>query len=176
MSWVFGRQSPDTALLRFIAHHFPYTATCLDIGSGSGANARELFVRGNRVFSIDKDPLAPVPNPETPAWHSCSDILEYQTSGPFDLIYDVNTLCHVREPPFEKIKGWLKPKGRFFSICPTNMSPRYIEDGKDFTRRADEYDVRRMLLPFSSVTIYFRCEPDFRTPSGLESWVVDATP
>ncbi len=176
MSWAFGRQCPDTTLLRFVARHFPYSGTMLDIGSGSGANARELFIRGNRVFSVDKDPLAPVPNPETPAWHSCVDILEYQTSGPFDLIYDVNTLCHVREPPWEKIKGWLKPEGRFFSICPTHLSPRYIEEGKDYTRKADEYDVRGMLRCFSDVEVRWRVEPDFKTRGGLESWVIEARP
>ncbi len=148
----------------------------MDIGSGEGANARELASRGHRVFSIDKDPLAPVPVQETPAWHSCVDILEYETSGPFDLIYDVNTLCHVRHPPYEKIRSWLKPAGRFFSISPTHMSPNYVRIGKAFTRRADEYEIKRLLECFSDVEIYWRCEPDFKSKSGLESWVVEARP
>ncbi len=166
--------------MRFANVRFPHTATCLDIGCGEGANTRELAIRGNRVFSIDKDPLVPAPVPETPAWHVCADICEYKyttsISGLFDLIYDVNTLCHVKDPPFEKIRDWLKPNGSFFSICPTDNSPTRITEGKDFTRMVSEQELRMMLLPFfADIRIFYRMEPDFRG-NRLESWLVEAKP
>ncbi len=176
MTWAFGRQTPDTALMRFVSHRFPYTGTFLDVGSGEGANARELATRGHRIFSIDKDPHAPVPVQETPAWHNCADICESEIKGPFDLIYDINTLCHVEYPPWEKIRDGLKPEGIFFSICPHYVSPKYIEDGKKFTRTYAELGLRQTLEPyFSTIRIYERFEPDFKE-NYLRSWIVEARP
>ncbi len=186
MSWAFGRQSPDTSLMRFVSLRFPYPGIFLDIGCGEGANARELWRRGNRVFTIDKAPEVKPAIREALGWHFCGDICDVDLGvlkGPFDLIYDINTLCHVERPPWEKIRNALVGKdllkereGVFFSICPTHESPKYIADGKDFTRRVDEYDLRKMLTPFfSNIRIYWRAEPDFKSP-GLESWVVEARP
>ncbi len=174
MTWVSGRQVADTALMRFVRHRFFDRGTFLDIGSGSGANARELFSRGHRVDSIDLDPLAPVPIQEAPTWHHCVDVSEYSFEGPFDLIYDINTLCHVIDPPFEKIKNGLGPEGIFFSILPTNYAPKYVAEGKSYTRFLSEFEVRQMLAPFfEEIRIYWRCEPDFKG-NGLESWIVEA--
>ncbi len=176
MTWEFDRQSPDTALMRFVRRRFPYTGTFFDVGSGEGANARELATRGHRVFSIDKDPLAPIPVQETPGWHVSGDICEYPLKGPFDLIYDVNTLCHVEHPPWEKIKKALKPEGIFFSVCPTYHSPQYIALGKEFTRTYAELGLRETLQPyFVEIRIYWRHEPDFKG-NALESWIVEARP
>ncbi len=164
--------------MRFVSLRFPHTGTFLDIGCGEGANARELWHRGHRVFTIDKDPEVKPAIREALGWHFCVDVCDMDKvlRGPFDLVYDVNTLCHVEHPPWEKIKENLKPDGSLFSICPTHESPKYIADGKDFTRRVDEYDLRKMLVPFfSNIRIYWRAEPDFKSP-GLESWVVEARP
>ena len=174
MNWVLGRQTPDNSLMRFVRCRFPYTGTFLDIGSGEGANARELATRGHRVFSIDKDRFAPIPVKETPTWHQCVDVCEHEFKGPYDLIYDVNALCHVEDPPFQKIKEALKPGGIFFSICPTDFAPDYITVGKKFTRRLSEFDLRYMLKPyFEGIRLYFKSEPDFKSDS-LDSWIVEA--
>ncbi len=177
-TWAKGRQAPDTALLRFVSHRFPYTATCLDIGSGEGANARELSKRRNRIFSIDRDPNVSCPNIAYAEWHRTEDICEAEYSGsPFDLIYDVNTLCHVERPPWLKIASWLKPdKGVFFSICPTYNAPPYIGIGKEFTRTYAELGLRETLEPyFDEVRIYRRTEPDFMG-HDLDSWIAVARP
>lgn len=168
MKWKEGRQTPDTALMRFVYHRFLSPAVCLDIGSGEGANARELRQRGHNVITVDTDSrvMADV----------TGDVREL-SGGMFDCIFDVNTLCHVEDPPFEKISSWLKPDGYFFSICPTNFAPRYIQDSKDFTRTASELELREMLQPFfKEVKINWRSEPDLRVPrsSQLESWIVTA--
>ncbi len=163
--------------MRFVHLRFPRTGTFLDLGSGEGANARELWIRGHRVFSIDKDPHAPIPVKETPAWHFRVDICEFEFKGPFDLIYDINTLCHVEHPPWEKIRGALKPEGGiFFSICPTFNSPSYIGIGKDFTRTYAELGLRETLQPFfEEIKIYRRTEPDYKGHE-LDSWIVEARP
>ncbi len=165
-----NRQAPDSALMRLVSHRFPGRAYCLDIGSGEGANCRELTFRGHQVTPIDR-------------YHRYAPnvILADIRSGDFvphsfDLVYDINTLCHVEDPPFEKIREWLKPEGIFFSICPTALAPRYIEEGKDFTRRIDEIGLRLMLQPcFKEIRIYWRSEPDFKG-NQLESWIVEARP
>ncbi len=171
MTWAYGRQVPDTSLMRFVGRRFLWTAYMLDIGSGEGANARELLIRGYEVLTIDKDSSV---NP-----HICKDIRWWKPmKGKFDLIYDINTLCHVEDPPFEKIKSWLKPDGIFFSICPTALAPKYIEEGKDYTRRVDEVELRLMLQPFFSfIKIHYREEPGYRGEDDqLHSWIVEARP
>ncbi len=176
MSWAYGRQTPDTALMRFMARRFPSTATCLDIGSGEGANARELAARGHRVFSIDKDPKVKPPLSEFPCWHFPEDVNELTDIGPFDIIYDINTLCHVERPPWRKINSWLKSNGIFFSICPSFTSPKYIGDGKKFTRTYAEGGLRETLRAhFAEVKIYQRSEPDFRG-RDLESFIAVCSP
>ncbi len=168
--WKYGRQTPDTSLMRFVGRRFPWFAYMLDIGSGEGANARELRLRGYEVLTIDKDPSV---DPDL-----CIDIRWWKpvVPGHLDLIYDVNTLCHVEDPPFERIKSWLKSDGIFFSICPTALAPKYVEEGKDYTRRVDELELRLMLEPFFSfVKIRYREEPGYRGEDDqLHSWIVEA--
>ena len=172
MTWVFGRQVPDTSLIRFVSHTFPHPATMLDIGSGEGANARELRLRWHEVITVDKDP--------TVECNHCCDIRDYRPDPweSFDLVYDINTLCHVENPPFEKIRSWLKPKGVFLTICPTHSAPPYIREGKSFTRTTSQYDLRETLQPFfANMKIYERFEPAFRIDDDenckdfLDSWI-----
>lgn len=167
MTWKFGRQTPDNNLMRFVARRFSEPAVMLDIGSGEGANARELRLRGHIVVTLDKDPHA------TP--DILADVLEWNYSPVFDLIYDINTLCHVEHPPFEKIKSWLKPSGIFFSVCPSMIAPNSIAAGKDFTRFASFGDLREMLSCFADKQFYNYTSPDFRGDQ-LDSWLVEARP
>ncbi len=127
--------------MRFVAKHFPSPTTMLDIGCGEGANARELYHhRRHQVFSIDKNPNVDPPIEEAPGWHTCVDILDYHFKlkyyfeDPFGLIYDINTLCHVKLPPFEKIKSGLGSDGIFFSICPQFGSSSRVGVDKEYTR------------------------------------------
>ena len=169
MTWPHGPQVADPDLMRLVARRFPLSAGhFLDIGSGSGANAHELVKRGHSVVPIDKDP-------QTPAFHI--DIRDAENIGaPFDCIYDINTLCHVENPPFEKIKSWLKPDGYFFSIWPAYGTSERVKEGKDYTRLVTEYDLRLMLTPvFSEVRFGFT---DYRLPdsASYQSWIVEARP
>ncbi len=172
MAWAYGRQTADTSLMRFVSHRFFSPATFLDIGSGEGANAEELEgERGYRVVTVDKDVYTQA------EYHTDIQEIEFEPHS-FNLVYDINTLCHVETPPFEKIKNWLKPEGIFFSICPTALAPEYVALGKDFTRRADELELRWLLEPFFPyIKIRWRSEPDWRPGDPqLESWIVEARP
>ncbi len=166
--------------MRFVSLRFPSGGTFLDIGCGEGANARELWRRNYEVSTIDKDPkVRPVVRMAL-GWHICGDICDIELGGLkgrfFNLIYDINTLCHVEYPPWEKIKNALMPEGIFFSICPTYLAPPYIANGKEFTRTYSEGGLRETLQPyFSEIKIYSRNEPDFKW-NQLDSWIVEARP
>ncbi len=162
--------------MRFVSTRLSCSGTFFDIGSGEGANARELTERGHRVFSIDVDPEVGPPVEKFRGWHATSDIRDYDLKGSFDLIYDINTLCHVKNPPLEKIRSALKPNGFFFSIWPTALAPQYVEEGKSYTNRIDEMTFRQMLDPIFLITkIEAKSEPDFKGQQ-LSSWVAWARP
>jgi SAM-dependent methyltransferase len=168
MTWIHGRQTPDNNLMRFVAQRFPSAAMMLDIGSGEGANARELLWRGHGVLTVDRSQYT---NADLHA-----DIREISlTPGTFNLIYDINTLCHVDHPPFETIKSWLKRDGVFFSIWPTLDTSDRVRDGKDYTHLVSEHDLRHMLNMFSGVKIgtahYHLPGEDY-----FDSWIVEARP
>ncbi len=175
-TWPEGRQTPDNNLMRFVSERFPfYVEIMLDIGCGEGANARELSRRRHMVFSIDKDPNVKPPVEETPGWHRCVDVHDYHFKGPFDLIYDVNTLCHVEDPPLEKIKNGLGPSGVFFSICPQFGSCTRVMKGKKFTRFLTLKDVRNFYEVFRHVKVG---SSTYRLPGGemYASWLVEGRP
>ena len=170
MTWKFGRQTPDNNLMRFVARRFGWEKSFdfLDIGSGEGGNARELELRGHWVLTIDKDL-------DTEADFR-RDIREYTGElGPFDCIYDINTLCHVEEPPFDKIKSWLKPNGYFFSICPAACTSPRVKEGKSFTRLLRHDEVRPLYKCFSRIEQWLYQAPDF-LGDELFSWIVEARP
>ncbi len=174
MSWKYGRQSPDNNLMRFVGRRFPESAMFLDIGSGEGANSRELRERGHEVITIDKDP-------STDAMiHADVRTLESHTDR-FDCIYDVNTLCHVENPPFEKIRDWLQSNcGTFFSIWPAYGTWPGVKNDKEYTRLIKNSELHRELRPlFSEVKVYGARAPAFLsdgTEAYLDSWIVEARP
>ena len=168
MTWADGRQTPDNNLMRFVSRRgFKRGDAFLDIGCGEGANLDELRGRGFHVRGIDKD--------QQSYSHDVIDIRDFETGVKYDLIYDVNTLCHVENPPFEKIKSWLKPTGIFFSIWPVQGSPPYVCEGKEYTRLANEDDLREWFSVFSRMGIDRCGAPDFKG-YYLRSWIVEARP
>jgi SAM-dependent methyltransferase len=172
-TWPFGRQTPDNNLMRFVSKRFPGPADMLDIGSGEGANARELKKRRHKVITIDKDPEC-----KADITWDISTLTADGWIGAFDLVYDVNTLCHVVAPLeglFTSIKEWLKPEGIFFSICPQFGSCTWIMEGKDFTRFLTMREVERFYAPFSDVRVG---SSTYHLPDDemYASWIVEARP
>ena len=153
--------------MRFVARRFPYPVTMLDIGSGEGANARELRFRGHRVVTVDKDPTVECNHP--------CDIGDFKPENSFDFIYDVNTLCHVEDPPFEKIKSWLKPRGIFYSVCPSDFTFKGVAKGKEFTRFLTEFEARELYGTYFKVTIG---DTHYQLPHDelYQSWIIEALP
>lgn len=166
MSWAFGRQTPDNNLMRFVAKRFHTPVTMLDIGSGEGANARELRFRGHHVVTVDKDPAVECNHP--------CDIRNFEPEDRFELIYDINTLCHVEDPPFNEIRRWLKPRGVFYSVCPSDFTSRVeVAMGKAFTRFLTEYEARGLYSRYFHVTFG---DTHYQLPSSefYHSWIIEA--
>lgn len=166
--WPHGRQTPDNNLMRFVSRRgFLRDAVFLDIGCGEGANLDELLGRGFKVIGIDKE--------QQGYPHEVADIQDFHPVIKFDLIYDINTLCHVEFPPIEKIKSWLKPHGFFFCICPSDGAWSGVAEGKEFTRFLSLNQLEGLLFPFSRLETYKTFSPDFRG-NYLDSWIAEARP
>lgn len=167
MTWPHDRQTPDNNLMRFVDQRFIAPASFLDIGSGSGANARELYERDHMVWAVDKDPIAYA--------DEHVDICQFDWDGPrFDCVIDVNTLCHVQNPPIDKIRSWIKSGGYFFCIAPDfDTWQDGVKAGKDYTRFVSEYQLRALLNGFSEVKIHWHSYPDFRDHE-MKSWIAEA--
>lgn len=137
-------QVPEHLLIAFVNKRFGRvhpreSLRFLDIGPGRHApNQNFLETKDYNVLSVDvaarakKNLFADIGDVEFPAGH-------------FDLIYDINTLCHVENPPMEKIVSWLKLGGHFFSIAPASDTWRGVGEGKEFTRYATEEEAEAML-------------------------------
>lgn len=173
MTWKYGRQTPDNNLMRFVARRFFENVSMLDIGSGEGANARELRLRGHCVVTLDRDP-----DTEPTVCVDIRDALGAEAGNPFDLIYDINTLCHVENPPFEKIKSWLKPHGIFFTIWPAAGTWPGVKEGKDYTRLIpSRLELYELLECFQGVNIWKARAPTFcGSDEYLDSWIAEARP
>src|SRR5512139_410582 len=120
---------PSEPLMRFIARNYggewkdgeppPHRnkIKILDIGSGKHApNTHALTLMGYDVTAIDFSPNA--------LCHERADICAFGLFGAetFDVVLDINTLCHVEHPPIKEIHGWLKVGGKFYSIAPTTAT------------------------------------------------------
>jgi SAM-dependent methyltransferase len=172
MTWDYGPQTPDNNLMRFVAQRFRSADDTwfLDIGSGSGANTRELRERGYCVVSIDSDP-----NTEA---DEHVDISLFVSDRKFDCIFDINTLCHVSDPPFEKIRNLLKPSGIFFSICPTANTCERVKEGKAYTRPRHLSTPTKIVESLSMFSDVALGSAHYTMPRGdyYGSWIIEARP
>ena len=176
MSWdtiLKQRQAeyPSELVIRFVARNYydlPNKSEIkfLDIGSGAGANAMFLASKGFHVVTVDKAITAH-------AQHQ-RDINECEfETGQFDCIIDFNTLCHIKEPPMDKIKRWLKTGGKFFSVAPTSMTWKGHLKGKGFCRTASKEQIEHLYRCFPKLQIGRASYPD--RGHTIASWVVEAT-
>lgn len=179
MTWnhilTSSRQSdePDTNVVRFIARNYYAVSdrtqvTFLDIGSGRHAPITTYLIRKGftSVTAVDFAPGALA--------HIHHDIcsLDSLAADSFDCVLDNNTLCHVENPPVEKIKTWLKPGGKFFSIAPTSETSRGHLQGKGFVRCATSEQILNLYAPFGdNIKIGLASYP---TDGGqIYSWIAE---
>ncbi len=157
-------QTPNNILVTYMAAQLD-CRRILDIGSHSLANALWLRERGYDVTTVDKD---------DDAWANWHCDIKHAPLRPetFSHIIDINTLCHVRDAPYDKIHDWLKPYGKFFSIHPAMGTDDLVKFGKKYTRLPTEQELRDSLKMFTQVAIYPAEYPHF--PGQLRSWVVEA--
>ena len=157
-------KAPCEPLVKFASRLFRGPARMLDIGPGLiGANQYFFEMQGHTVVSVDiaKDAKKNI--------HADICDCDFPT-GSFDLIYDINTLCHVERPPVEKIYQWLKLGGYFYSICPTNDTSKDVAKGKEFTRLASLEEISDLYSCFNHLDHDERVEP--RGNEKLKSWIL----
>ncbi len=179
---------PNEHFVRFMARNYYNVSDrlrvrVLDIGSGTGGNSWYLAKEGFSVSALDKDE-------ETMAAlkarfeeerffreqvsYITADICNHLLpERHFDVVADINTLCHVERPPMQLIKDSLKKGGKFFCIAPADDTWQdRVADGKRFTRFADRYDMRELLKPFSPVNMGRASYPD--GGHDMVSWICEA--
>lgn len=161
---------PDSVLVRAMAQRFGLAEKrklkVLDIGPGGGAVTRFLEDNYESVISVDASHVAR-------ANYHCDIRKWLNPDNYFDVVVDYKTLCHVPDAPFDQIARWLKPGGKFISICPTPDCHSVVGEGKTYTRYASEYEMRDYLKAFTLVKIDELREP--YPGSDLISWVIEAT-
>ncbi len=162
---------PETIFVRFVDRNYTPSPNVhfLDIGCGRNANHTVWLIhkRGFNVTALDSAPGALA--------HIHQDICLVDSFAPnsFDCVLDINTLCHVENPPIEKIKTWLKPGGKFFSIAPTNETARKHLEGKGFCRCASSEQILKLYDCFERIEIGLASYP---TRDGqIYSWIIEAT-
>ena len=176
MSWtreLRKRQAeyPNEIFVRFVARHWydepdRMKIDFLDLGSGAGANSNYLDEQGFNVVAVDSsraanaDLYCPIEKLEFP-------------EGRFDCILDHNTLCHIENPPLDKIRDWLKPNGIFFSMCPTAYTWRGHLMGKGFCRMLTHDQALNFYKGFSELRIAHSEYPD--RGNQIPSWVVEGS-
>ena len=161
---------PTENFVRFVARNYydvsaRDTIKFLDLGCGAGANTLYLRNEGFNVIAVD--------NAECSLANLHADILDlnFETER-FDCILDNNTLCHIEDFPFEKIKWWLKDNGKFFSVCPTSETWRGTLEGKGYCRCATKREIEQLYSEFSKLEIGRACYPD--RGHEISSWVIEA--
>lgn len=176
--WYTSRETipkntaPSEALARFIGRTYGeispfqrHRIRLLDIGSGSGANCRYLIDEGYNCIGVDGSVEAYA--------HEHISIDEYLDAGPepFDCIFDINTLCHMENAPYEKIYKALKPGGKFFSIHPAEGTEVDMA-GKGYTRITDIMTMRELLHPLKNFSIH-KCT-NWSGDIKINSWQIEA--
>ncbi len=179
---------PNEHFVRFMADNYYAVADrsrirVLDIGSGGGANSWYPAQEGFTVVALDKDAAAMESlRNRFEAERFYRDRVTYSVGdicasllpeNHFDVVADINTLCHVPAPPMFAIHDSVRKGGKFFCIAPADDTWRArVGDGKDYTRFTDRYGMRELLQPFSLATIGRASYP--HRGHDMVSWICEA--
>lgn len=141
--WDYARLDPD--LENALASLGIWEGTFLDVGTGTGSQARELAARGFRVTATDISPsaIAEATASGGAARFVVDDVLRPKLEGQFDFVFDRGCF-HVLEPEKhalyrEGIARLTKAGGRLFLKCfsdeeplrdfgPRRLSPRELTE------------------------------------------------
>src|SRR5512139_1159408 len=166
---------PSEPLMRFISRNYgdvPHRnkIKILDIGSGKHApNTHALTLMGYDVTAIDISPNA-----------LCHERADIRASGlfgaeTFDVVLDINTLCHVEHPPIKEIYNWLKVGGKFYCIAPAWDTSQGHLEGKGFVRLATWMDIAQLMAPFGNNWDYGDLKYQDPGHKLIASWIVEGT-
>ncbi len=178
---------PNELFVRFIARNYygvpdRSRVRVLDIGSGNGANSWFLAYEGFAVTALDKDEQAMAAlklrfKKEKffrEVEYLVRDIAKYTLpENCFDVIADINTLCHVPEAPMFSLRDALKKDGKFFCITPKHDTwQERVHHGKDFTWFRNLKNMEEWLEPFNDVEIHEASYPE--GDHQMRSWICQA--
>jgi len=155
------------ALMKPFLPHGPISA--LNIGTGGGVETLRLLRRGNRVTTIDLDPVAARrTRARAERWGygdrhhgAVGHVLQADVTGPFQLVLMAEVLEHVADDlgALRRIASWLAPGGRLVLSTPTashGVLPgdvlSTVEDGGHVRPGYDGPELDAMLAGLGMVT------------------------
>ena len=179
---------PNELFVRFMARNYygvpdRSRVRVLDIGSGNGANSWYLAYEGFSVTALDKNDAAMAALKHRFEQEKFfRDRIEYVVGdiathplreNHFDVIADINTLCHVQNPPMYSLRDALKKDGKFFCIAPADKTwKERVMEGKDYCRFNDKFEMLTLLKPFRQINIQPASYPD--DSHQMKSWICEA--
>lgn len=180
--WDRGEPSPVLVELLEAGRLPPGRA--LDVGCGTGTNARYLASRGYEVVGVDLSGLAieraaaaPKPAGGPVAWRRADFLVDEPPSGRFDVVFDRGCF-HVfdgsgdRARFAERVARCLGPAGRWVSLLgSTEGGPR--EQGPP---RRTARDVADAVEPFLEILELRGIEFDVDLPGPVNAWILVARP
>ena len=105
----------------------------LDIGCGRGQHTIRIAERGHFTVGIDISPVAinqaksSSANRNLDVQFLCTDVINYDTTEPFDLVVDYSVFHHIAIPDRQKyvhnIKSNIKQNGIFLLVCYLDHDP-----------------------------------------------------
>ena len=131
--WELSRA--DHHLVEFVENHLPLNQKVMDIGCGTGSNARWLAEKGHQVFGVDFSPRAIKLAIEKSSGNSnnvqymVKDFLDPQMVGhDFDFIFDRGCFHSFdskqdRSTFAQNVSAHLKGNGRWLSILGNSDAP-----------------------------------------------------
>lgn len=179
LPWDTGIPSPELVSL-VEAGRLP-RGRALDIGCGTGTNARYLASQGYEVVGVDVSHhavkhAAKEPAPSGSVTFQQLDFLAGPPPGTFDLIFDRGCF-HVFDDPAEQarfathVAGCLSPRGLWLSLIGSTEGPARDEGPP----RRSAQNVVRAVEPALEIVELRRIELDTVQPD-IRAWVLMAKP
>lgn len=136
---AWDRGAPSPQLLVWLASGELQPCRIVVPGCGSGWEVAELASRGFEVIGIDYTAAAVEKTHALLLGRSLkaeviqADVLDYQSTKPFDAIYEQTCLCAIHPDLWfqyaKQLRGWLKPGGSLWALFMQMIRPAASEQG-----------------------------------------------
>jgi SAM-dependent methyltransferase len=178
--WDRGEPSPELVEL-LEAGRLP-RGRALDVGCGTGTNARFLAARGWAVVGVDvsgraleRAAAAPEPSGGSVEWRRADFLVDAPPAGPFDLVFDRGCF-HVFDEPGDRarfagrVARCLAPGGRWVSLLGSTEGPPR-EEGPP---RRSARDIADAVEPSLEIVELRAIEFDVDRPEPARAWFLIA--